>query len=45
VIRGLAGSVAAWRRTIGEEPFATLDVRLDLPLCLAIGAGVGSLLL
>jgi hypothetical protein len=44
-IRGLAGYVPAWRRITNGEPFATLDVRLYLPRCLAIGAGFGILLL
>ncbi|SIN79364.1 DUF3995 domain-containing protein [Vannielia litorea] len=37
--RGAAAYVAAWRRLVPEEPFATLDRRIYGPLCLGIGAG------
>ncbi len=43
-VRGVAGYVPAWRRTMNGEPFATLDVRYYSPLCLAIGVGFGILL-
>lgn len=44
-VRGLAGYVPAWRRTMSSEPLATLDVRYYSPLCLAIGVSFGILLL
>ena len=45
VVRGVAGYIPAWRRTMSGEPFATLDVRYYSPLCLAIGVGFGILFL
>ncbi|WP_294227266.1 DUF3995 domain-containing protein [uncultured Shimia sp.] len=37
-LRGLAAYLAAWRKLVPEEPFATLDQRLYGPLCLVLGA-------
>ena len=39
VARGIAGYVPAWRRLHSAVPFATLDRRLNAPLCLALGVG------
>jgi len=43
--RGIAGYTPAWRRAWSVEPFATRDVQLFSPLCLAIAAGFAWLVL
>ncbi|WP_284162760.1 DUF3995 domain-containing protein [Frigidibacter sp. SD6-1] len=40
LLRGVAAYVAAFRRLVPEEPFATLDRRCYAPLCLVLGAGL-----
>jgi hypothetical protein len=42
--RGVAGYLPAWRKRFSEQPFAGLDRRLYSPLCLAIGAGITTIL-
>jgi hypothetical protein len=41
--RGGAGYLPAWRSAHPLQPFATLDMALYSPLCIAIGAGYGYL--
>jgi hypothetical protein len=43
LLRGIAGYTPAWRRGHAAEPFARRDRRLFSPLCLALAAGYGTL--
>jgi hypothetical protein len=41
--RGVAAYLPAWRQITPEQPFASYDVTLYGPLCLALGAAVAAL--
>ena len=43
--RGIAGYIPAWRSRFSEQPFASLDRRIYSPLCLAVGAGIFTILI
>jgi hypothetical protein len=44
LLRGVAGSLPAWRQLHPREPFASYDRRYYSPLCLLIAAGYAVLL-
>ncbi|HEY2875464.1 MAG TPA: DUF3995 domain-containing protein [Reyranella sp.] len=43
-VRGMAGFSPRWRQHFSAEPFATWDMRLYSPLCMALATGIMALL-